>query len=62
MAYTKKQAAAKPGLQRIRDKKKNTGGSKGKKMVAQKPVTKPRPGGPGTVTKPVLPRPPKRGR
>jgi hypothetical protein len=26
MAYTKKQAAAKPGLQRIRDKKKNTGG------------------------------------
>lgn len=37
-------------------------GSKGKKMVAQKPVTKPKPGSPGFVTKPVLPRPPKRGR
>jgi hypothetical protein len=49
-----------PGMKK--DYKPVKGGSKGKKMVAQKPVTKPRPGGPGTVTKPVLPRPPKRGR
>jgi hypothetical protein len=53
MAYTKKQAAAKPGLQRIRDKKKNTGGGLTRLDKPGKPMTRPRPGQGGPKPKPV---------
>lgn len=55
MAYTKKQAAAMPGLQRIRDKKKNTGGGLTRldKPGKPKPVTRPRPGQGGPKPKPI---------
>ena len=58
MAYTKKQAAAMPGLQRIKDKKKP---SPGLVRLPEKPKrpgasTRPKPGGP------VKPKPIKRGK
>jgi hypothetical protein len=68
MAYTKKQAAAKPGLQRIRNKKKNAGGGltrldkpgkpKGPTRTVgsdepSRPMTRPRPGQGGPKPKPI---------
>jgi hypothetical protein len=60
MAYSKKEAAKKPGLQRIKDKKKKPGPGK--------PGFVPGPGQPGSSTRPrprpggPKPKPIKRGR
>lgn len=55
MAYTKKQAAAKPGLQRIREPKKNTGGGLTRldKPGKRTPTTRPAPGRGGPKPKPI---------
>ena len=58
MAYSKKEAMAKPGLQRIRDKNKKKSPSLTRIPDKKKPgaSTRPKPGGP------VKPKPIKRGK
>lgn len=53
MGYTKKQALATPGLQRISDKKKKSGGGGLTRLPDKnKPITRPKPK-PGPGPKPV---------